>query len=92
MKVKLNALDFHKVDEVDTTIEKLEQAKLTDLQKYVDSCIRQKSPKTGKPIKVNIFKWRKSDVIDLIRENGFEKKAIKWLNDNIYFHVEVFSL
>lgn len=62
------------------TINSLEQAKLSELQEFVSNCLRRKSPKTGKSIKINTFKWKKSDVIALIKKADCEDNAIAWLN------------
>ena len=92
IKVGFRIVKEHKVFEEHNNISTLEQAKLPDLQKYIDNCIRQKSPKTGKPIKVNVYGWKKGDVIALIRNNGFEKAAIKWLNINVYYNLTVYDV
>ena len=82
----------HIIHQDNNNISSLEQANLLDLKKFIDSCLRQKSPKTGKKIKINVYGWRKNDVITLIRNAGFEKQAIEWLNKNVYYNVTVYQV
>ena len=36
------------------------------LEAFVNSNIRQSSPKTGKPVKVNVYKWTKDELKSLV--------------------------
>lgn len=38
------------------------------LEKFVSENIRQASAKTGKPVKVNVFKWTKEDLKSLVND------------------------
>lgn len=92
IKVGFRIVKQHIIHQDNNNISSLEQAKLPDLQKFIDNCLRQKSPKTGKQIKINVYGWRKGDVITLIRNAGFEKQAIEWLNKNVYYNLTVYQV
>lgn len=70
-------------------IHSLEQATIPMLQDFVDSCMRTTSPKTGKLIKINTFKWRKSNLIDLIEDSGYTRDALEFINVNYTYDIEV---
>lgn len=48
-------------------VERLEQIPNTYLEIYIKENLRQTSPKTGKQILINVYKWSKEDLCDLIR-------------------------
>ena len=61
-------------------IYELEQATVKQLQEFIDVCMRTTSEKTGRPIKINTFKWTKSRLIDLIIDCGYRLDAIQFIN------------
>lgn len=63
----------------------LEQATVSQLQDFIHNCLGIKSPKTGKYIHINTYKWNKQRLLDLIINNGFSLTAIQYLNgENIF--------
>ena len=44
----------------------VEAMKKQELENFVSENIRQVSPKTGKPIKVNTFKWKVAELRELV--------------------------
>lgn len=40
----------------------------SQLEEFVKEHIREKSEKTGKPIKVNTFKWKKAELKELVSD------------------------
>lgn len=59
---------------------KLEECTVHELTAYIDNCVREKSKKTGKPVKVNVYKWSKACLIQFIKELELNYECLKYIN------------
>ena len=65
-------------------INHLEEATISELQAFIDAGMRERSPKTGKLIKINTYKWNKARLVNFILDSGYRLDAIEFINEYLY--------
>ena len=68
----------------------LEQAKIAEINDFISNCLRVRSEKTGKLIKINTFKWSKAQLVDCIRNANYENACVDYINKTFRFNLEIY--
>ena len=62
----------------------LNECTIKEINAFIDASVRVDSPKTGKKVKVNTFKWTKKMLYDFIESNDLVEELLDWLNGWYY--------